>query len=333
MLHLNPKESEIRILPAVKGKAKNLGEFRVDTLNKTLELSVLETKGTNTRLLTRFVSAQGDMLGGYYLQPKELPTPNQLLRPARLTPGPTSQKLFLGSYSYDVDEFAQGLYSINLQGEMKYYDFGKLSHFYEYRSSLATSLRMKARALRKEAKGNAPIKQYRMFFHHVLPHPQGYALIGELFEPITEVEYGRSETSIRSGFKQLSVHAFVCVFDANGTLLWDNSFKLTHNKKLVSTYAWDNSPIIHKAISPEGDVIMAYMKDSEIFYKVLQAKSSSSDRIPIQLPKATDKRMTSSQEDIQHWYGTNFITYGFQRISSKQEPSRTVFYLQQVAFK
>ncbi|AMM50278.1 hypothetical protein TH61_02510 [Rufibacter sp. DG15C] len=336
MLHLNPKEPEVRILPAVSGLARDLGEFRIDTLNKALELLITESQGIHARLQAKFMTAQGAPINTMIIKPKEMPITGQVLWPAKLTPGLTSQKLLLGTYGYKSDEFVQGLYSINMKGEMNYYDFGKLSHFYEYKSSPAAALRMKARALRNEAEGSAPIKQYRMVLHKVQPHPQGYALVGELFEPFvkseTQVEasgflLSSTTTTTKSTIMYKYQHAFACVFDFNGNLLWDNSYKLPDNKR------FSYGPSVRTAITPEGNMIMTYLSKSEIFYKKLQVNSTNSDRIPVQLPKETDKRVTSSQEDIQHWHGTNFIAYGFQRISSKKEASRTVFYLQKVAFE
>ncbi|QHL87340.1 hypothetical protein GU926_07795 [Nibribacter ruber] len=336
ILLLNPKEPEVKILPAVVGKAKNLGEFRVDTLNKSLELSVTETQGITTRLQTRFISTKGEIAGGYYINPKGMPIPGQVLRPARISPGLASQKLFLGVYGHKTDEFVQGLYSINLQGVMRYFDLGKLSHFYEYRSSPAAALRMKARALKQEAKGNAPIKQYRMLLHAVQPHPQGYALIGELYEPSVKVDSHTeasgfllqgTTTTRKTTITFQHQHAFVCVFDFEGNLLWDNSFKLYDYKRLSM------GPGVSTVITPEGHMIMAYLRKGEIFYKHLQPNSTTIESVPVQLPAATDKRVTSSQEDLQHWYGNKFLAYGFQRIRSEKDGGRTVFYLQQVTFE
>ncbi|GAA4314438.1 hypothetical protein GCM10023183_34630 [Nibribacter koreensis] len=239
-------------------------------------------------------------------------------------------------YGYKTDEYVQGIYSINLQGEMRYFDFGKLRHFYEYRSSPAAALRMKSRALRNEAKGKAPIKQNRITLDKIQPHPQGYALVGVLYKSMykTETQEEKSgfllaQTTRTTKHKIIHKyqHAIACVFDYNGNLLWDNSYKLTNNSR--SNFGLG----VKTAITPEGNIIMTYIKDSEIFYKIVQPTSSSSNKVILQLHNTAEKRVISSQEDIQHWYGCNFIAFGFQRINSKTGPSRTVFYLQQVAFE
>ncbi|WP_210466391.1 hypothetical protein [Rufibacter roseolus] len=339
MLHLNPQEEEIKLLPSVLGLKDDLAEFRVDTLSRTMEFVVAESDGLHPRVQARRMNPQGGIIGTYFFQPKPEERTDNTLQTGLLTPGDTLGKLLIGSYGYRSSRFLRGLFTGDLKGNLKYYDLSKLSHFLEYLSPRAQR-RMKARFAQEEAKGKPWTYPYQLLLHPILPHPLGYAVIAEVYhKQFGHDKYYTSRATnpvyapvadarpmMFDGYR--FTHAIACVFDREGNLLWDNSYKLKN-----ITYP-ELTPTVEASISPEGNITMAYPDEKYVWYKTLKQDQSISDeeKVAVRLQEETEKRVASSHEGLAHWYGNNFIAFGFQRIKPKKGSSRTVFYLQNMAF-
>ncbi|ALI99625.1 hypothetical protein DC20_12395 [Rufibacter tibetensis] len=338
MLHLNPLQEEVKLLPAVLGMEKDLGEFRVDTLSRAVEFVVAETNGQRSRVQVKRMNTKGDVTGTYFIQPDLNTRTNNTLQPARLTPGDTLNKFLVGTYGYRTDKYANGLFISTLAGQIAYYDLYKLSHFFEYLSPRGKR-RMKAKLARKEEKERALILEQQVLLHPIMPHPQGFALVGEVYYPhyttLTKDEFrkenGRlphyNDKRIRFDGYQFT-HAIACVFDHEGNLLWDNTYKLRNQ-----TYpALD--PTLKAGVSSAGNITLVYQEKDYVWHKTLKPNASftNKERVLVRLQDKTEKRITSTNEQIIHWYGSNFVAFGFQRIKPAHGEARTVFYLQNMAF-
>ncbi|ALI99626.1 hypothetical protein [Rufibacter tibetensis] len=339
MLHLDPSKEEIELLPAVFGMEEDLGEFRVDTLTKAVEFVVAESNGWRSRVQTKRMNSKGEVIGTYFIQPEMEYRNDNTLQGARLTPGDTLSKTLLGTYGYRTSVFSKGLFTSSLGGDIKYYDFSKLDHFFEYLSPRAER-RMKEKFARQEARGKPLVLRYRLLLHPVMPHPQGYAIVGEIYypqyrnggiNPYTDItgRYPDIRQSVRRQFDGYRfTHAIVCVFDREGNLLWDNSYKLQNE-----TYQ-NLAPTVEAGVSPEGNITLVYPDEEEIWYKTLKPKTSLSneEKVEVRLQDESEKLFASNDEGIIHWYGSNFVAFGFQRIKPAHGEARTVFYLQNMAF-
>ncbi|MBA9076814.1 hypothetical protein [Rufibacter quisquiliarum] len=334
MLHLNPAEEEIRLLPAVFGTEDDLGEFRVDTLTKTVEFVVGETNGWRSRVQTKRMTSLGEVVGTYFLQPRDI---DNNLQPARLTPGDTLSKLLIGTFGYRTTIFSKGLFTGDLAGNLKYYEFSQLKHFFEY-TTPGRQKRLREKFAKREAKGKPMILRYRLLLHPLMPHPQGYALVGEIYYPQynnngytspgpSDFGNGPFTRRVSEGFR--FSHAIACVFDRQGNLIWDNAFKLQNKTYPVL------APTIEAGVMPNGHIAMVYPEDEFLRFKTLQPNVSLSneEKVEVRLQEETDKKVTSNNEGIVHWYGGNFVAFGFQRIRPAAGDARTVFYLQNVVFE
>lgn len=338
MMLLDPAQEELRILPAVFGVEDDLGEFRVDTLAKAVEFVVAESNGYRSRLQTKRLNAQGEVIGTYFLQPSLNAPDDNTLQTGRLTPGDTLSKLMFGTYGYRTALFARGLFSSDLVGDIKYHDFSKLRFFFEFMTPRREK-RMKEKFARQEALGKPLVLRYRLLLHPVLPHPKGYAVIGEVYYPqyrsgaysmpIMDPSLPRMPNSRRmfDGFR--FTHAMVCVFDRQGNLLWDNSYQLSND-----TYA-DLAPTVEAGVSPEGNITLVYPKEDVLRFKTLRpgVSISNEEEVAVRTNSETEKLLSSEREGIVNWYGNTFIAFGFQRIRPEHGPNRTVFVLQEMAFE
>ncbi|WP_207432693.1 hypothetical protein [Sabulibacter ruber] len=339
MLHLNPREEEIKLLPAVFGMEDDLGEFRVDTLTKAVEFVVAESNGWRSRVQTKRMNTKGDVIGTYFIQPEMDWRNDNTLQGGRLTPGDTLSKRVIGTYGHRTSIFSKGLFTSDLSGNLQYYDFSKLGHFFEYLSPRAER-RMKAKFARQEAKGKPLVLRYRMLLHPVIPHPQGYAIVGEIYYPQYRNNTLNQFTYINGRYPDLRdtrsnfdgyrfTHAIVCVFDKQGKLLWDNSYKL---KNLTYPVL---APTVEAGVSESGNITLVYPDEEYIWHKTLKPNVSLSneEKVEVKLQEDSEKMLASNEEGIIHFYGSNFVAFGFQRIKPNSGQARTVFYLQNMLFE
>ncbi|WP_205501876.1 hypothetical protein [Rufibacter psychrotolerans] len=339
MLHLNPSEEAIKLLPAVFGMEEDLGEFRVDTLTRAVEFVVEESNGWRSRVQTKRMNTKGEVIGTYFIQPEMDYRNDNTLQAGRLTPGDTLTKRLIGTYGHRTSIFAKGLFTSDLAGNLQYYDFSKLSHFFEYLSPRAER-RMKAKFARQEAKGKPLVLRYRMLLHPVIPHPLGYAVVGEVYYPQYRDNNLYQYSPLAGRYPELRdirsrvdgfrfTHAIVCVFDKEGKLVWDNSYKLKNR-----TYPL-LAPTIEAGVNPQGHITLVYPDEEYIWYKTVRPNASLSDeeKVEVRVREESEKMLTNQTDGIIHFYGSNFVAFGFQRIRPAQGESRTVFYLQNMAFE
>ncbi|RNI25918.1 hypothetical protein [Rufibacter latericius] len=338
MMRLDPNADEIKLLPAVYGMEDDLGEFRVDTLTHAVEFVVAESNGWRSRVQTKRLNSKGDVIGTYFIQPPMDYRNDNTLQAGRLTPGDTLTKILLGTFGHRTSVFSKGLFSSDLAGNVQYFDFSKLENFFEYLGPRAQR-RMKAKFARQEAKGKPMVLRYRMFLHPVMPHPLGYALVGEIYYPQYRSGSLNQYTTITGRYPDLRqtrstfdgyrfTHAIVCVFDKQGKLLWDNAYKLKNE-----TYP-ELAPTVEAGVTPEGNVSLVFPEEEYIWYKTLKPNVaiSNEEKVEVRLKDETEKRISSNSEGILRWYGSNFIAFGFQRIKPEHGQARTVFYLQNMVF-
>ncbi len=339
LLHLNPSQGEIRALPLTLGLEEDVGEFRVDTLTHAVEVVVAESNGTRSRLQIKRMNSNGEVVGTYFVQPQMEFRSENTLQSARLAPGDTLNKVLVGTFGHRRYTFSKGLFSSSLVGNLRYFDFSKLKHFFEYLSP-RRARRIKAKFARREAKGKPVLLRPRLLLHPVMPHPQGYAMVGEIYYPqyksgplnLYSSIYGSgqdkqpSEQELIEGYQ--FTHAIACVFDHEGNLLWDNSFRLKNE-----TYPELMSKVT-PGVSPAGNITLVYPEEEYVRYKTLRPNVSISDeeKVEVRLQADSEKLYASNEEGIIHWYGSNFIAYGFQRIKPAHGQDRTVFYLQSMTF-
>ena len=120
-------------------------------------------------------------------------------------------------------------------------------------------------------------------------------------------------------------------FDQNGKLIWDNSFEIND----VKTYTLEK----FVKIAVEKDrIILLYLYENTIRSKiisgseVLEGKSVDEMKLKFEGDEVKERETESSKLD--HWYGSNFIAYGVQRVNNKKNlqvaSTRKVFFINKI---
>jgi len=321
------------------------------------EFILSQTNGRKQRLMLKQLSAeQGQLLRSEMVQTES----ERTLITAQLSPPQdTSARLLAGTYGLRGPQYAQGLFTTDLTAPpanpsdprpaLRFYDFRRLRHFFEYLNP-AKEARLRNRSARRDERAEAPLRwHYRLLLHELLPQPGGgYTLVAEVYYPrYLYNSYGPASSLNGLGnFNNLgtygqvpgrtllgirTTHVLVCGFDRRGSLLWDNSYVV-------------DSDLLHSELEeavrtltlPDGRLVLAYLLDNELHYKLInQGEDGPNDlKVPIFTagPGVKEKVLDTRQPDVQPLAGRQYVASGFQRIQSERMPERQVFFLQTLEF-
>lgn len=215
----------------------------------------------------------------------------------------------------------------------KYYNFSEFQNFYKN-----LSVNDLSRIRKVEKKSDEFTIDYNLIVHPVKKAIDQYVFIAEAYFPeyhtVTRMMYdwyGRpmpSYYNVFDGYRYTS--AFVAGFDQDGNLLWDNGLEL-----------WDilSNRIDRRVnvIFDKKDIILAYLNNAEIVYKVIQANDNieSVEYVPVDFYFSRDKLISESGANLIYWYNNYFMSYGYQKIKNNNladQSKRSVFYINKIAF-
>jgi len=324
------------------------------------EFILSQTNGRKQRLLLKQLSAeQGQLLRSEMVQTES----ERTLITAQLSPPQdTSARLLAGTYGLRGLQFAQGLFTTDLTAQpanpsdprpaLRFYDFRRLRHFFEYLNP-AKEARLRSRSARRDEREEAPLRwHYRLLLHELLPQPDGgYTLVAEVYYPrYLYNSYGPSGAigglgalnnpgsmpqsygvAGRTLIGIRTTHVLVCGFDRRGSLLWDNSYVVSSD--LMHS---ELEEAVRTLTLPDGRLVLAYLLDNELHYKLInQGEAGPNDlKVPIFTagPGIKEKVLDTLQPDVQPLGGRRYVASGFQRIQSERMPERQVFFLQTLEF-
>ncbi|MFD1873378.1 hypothetical protein [Hymenobacter bucti] len=323
------------------------------------EYILSQTNGRKQRLMLKQLSAeQGQLLRSEMVQTES----ERTLITAQLSPPQdTSARLLAGTYGLRGPQYAQGLFTTDLTAPpanpsdprpaLRFYDFRRLRHFFEYLNP-AKEARLRSRSARRDEREEAPLRwHYRLLLHELLPRTDGgYTLVAEVYYP--RYLYNSYGASSMGGLGALNnpgsfgqaytmpgrtllgirtTHVLVCGFDRRGNLLWDNAYVV-------------DSDLLHSELEeavrtltlPDGRLVLAYLLDNELHYKLInQGETGPNDlKVPIFTagPGIKEKVLDTRQPDVQPLVGRQYVASGFQRIQGERMPERQVFFLQTLEF-
>jgi hypothetical protein len=141
--------------------------------------------------------------------------------------------------------------------------------------------------------------------------------------------YGRPYSNSYSVFDGYRFSgALVTAFSYEGKMLWDNSMEF---REVISP---ELSPKL--SVTPYGDnLLLAYVSQGKIASKVISdsATVGAFELSSIDLKYPDDKLIAETRSGLVHWYGSFFLSYGFQDIKNvalEGNNRRLVFYLTKV---
>jgi hypothetical protein len=127
-------------------------------------------------------------------------------------------------------------------------------------------------------------------------------------------------------------HAIVAGFDQSGKLIWDNSINFENVKSM------ELKEKINVQIEDGGLTQLVYSQNGAIKSKLIKENTVIDGDRRVELPTGMegDKVRKTSTDDIEYWYGNNYLAWGAQRIVNpagdiQSRGRRNVFYLNKIS--
>ncbi|UPL48242.1 hypothetical protein [Hymenobacter sublimis] len=356
ILLLDLRAATFRFLPSVYEPLPATFTFLADSVTKRAELILSETNGFKSRLQLKQLSDNGQLLHSEFVQAGS----ERGLLEAQLSPGDSAARLLAGTYTLRDSRYSQGLFAADLNAgvtptgqrrSLRYYDFLNFKHFFDFMKP-ARVARMRQRSERLRASDRQYRHRYRLLMHDMLPSPEGYVLVAEVYFPryntssynnlggLYNYGYGNNFGPLARSYNAVNrrnegyrtTHALICGFDRQGNLLWDNSFLLDE----VEHFSLQEAV----RVRPLGDgrrLVMAYLKENEFYYKMVDQTTATPNDWKVELQttttEAAEKTTNTQQEQLITWYGGRFLASGYQHIKPTKGPDREVFFLNVLEFK
>ncbi|SOD77979.1 hypothetical protein [Spirosoma fluviale] len=263
----------------------------------------------------------------------------------KLLPVNQQESILVGNYSTDCTPYSQGIYVTRIHhgeggsvsttetiNDIQYIEFSQLQNFFNYLKPHRQQ-KLLAKAQRKKEEGKDYKFRYRLLVHDLKPTSDGLTLVAEVYYPQyrgSTLAYGGY---LRGGDRYEGfhyTHAFICGFDKQGKLLWDNCFPI---KELLSTELTEMVQV-----SQQNDkMVLAYPNDGEITTEVIQGSKilKETEKFKLKTNAENEKVTFSAQDNLMAWYDRHFIACGFQKIAATKNLNagqREVFYLNKLTY-
>ena len=264
----------------------------------------------------------------------------------KLIPVDESESILVGNYSTDCTPYSQGIYVTRIRHgdgdqtdasdeavtNIQYIEFSQLQNFFNYLKPHRQQ-KLLAKALKKKEEGKDYKFHYRLLVHDLQPTPEGLTLVAEVYYP----QY-RGSTMAYGGYLRGAdryegfryTHAFICGFDRQGKLLWDNCLPI---KELLSA---DLTEMVQVSRQGNRMVLLAYPNDGEINTAVIQGNQvlKETEKFKLQTNTKDEKVTFSTQDNLMAWYDRHFLACGFQKIAPTKNSTlqREVFYLNKLTY-
>ncbi|TGE22880.1 hypothetical protein [Hymenobacter metallicola] len=338
-LMLNLQSGEFQFLPAVYEPLDSQLTFLADSVAKQIKFVVSQTNGVKSRLQVKQISPQGKLLHSEFVQAES----NRSLITAQLSTGDSTNRLMAGTYTLRDNRFSQGLFATDLtqgltptgvRSSLRFYDFLNLKHFFDFMSPNRQA-RLRQRGARRLAAAREFRLHYRLLMHDLLPSPEGYVMVAEIYYPhyrYSNYWYGPGSSLPRNFDGYRTTHAIICGFDRRGNLLWDNTFVL----KDVESVSLQE--MVRVQALPDGRrFALAYLDDQEIRYKVIDRTAPAPNDLLVPIattltPNVKEKPSGTTHGGMQAWYGGRFLAFGYQHVRAANWHGRDVFFVNAVDF-
>lgn len=326
-------------------------ELSVDDKNETFDVTIKNhiPRKTNAMYIDEF-NTDGLKISTLKLVTND---DNRKLNTCRIVALNENEKILIGTYNNATrgnmanpafagfTEGASGIFFCRIlngeQDEIKFYNFSKFKNFYTYIST-RRALKILKKAKKMELKGKELSYNYRLLVHDIIKKDSNYIMVAEAYYPEYHTvnytsydSYGRPVTTsytVFDGFRY--TNAIIACFDKKGEMLWDNSFEiwniLTFNLKERVNVLFDGD-----------DVLLTYSNEGNIASKIIRGNEvvEGKQYTEIESTYSNDRLISDYNSDMEYWYDSYFISYGYQKIKNTQQNKnkRVVFYFNKIAFQ
>ncbi len=260
----------------------------------------------------------------------------------KLLPVDEHESLLVGNYSTNCTPYSQGIYVTRIRlndagntdqpaNPIQYIEFSQLQNFFNYLKPHRQQ-KLLARALKKKEEGKDYKFHYRLLVHDLKLTPNGITLVAEVYYPQYRGSTAAYGNYLRGadrydGFRY--THAFICGFDRQGKLLWDNCFPI---KELLSKDLTEMVQVSHQ----NDRIVLAYPNDGEITTEVIQESKvlKATEKFKLQTNSENEKVTFSAQDNLMAWFDRHFLAFGFQKIAPTKNATvqREVFYMNKLTY-
>jgi hypothetical protein len=364
IIHYELADKQIRVIPGFFQKDTELVDLRTNQ-NQTFN-TVLIDRGSkeNRKLVMRTFDETGKQLLEDIVpidEQKSLQNGiTSILEREDLavmgTWGERNSKQSIGFYFMYVDPFKEQ--------QIKYIDFGQLTHYLDYISP------KRAERIKQNSADDAKAGRVPNYTNYVMPfriaeYPDGFLLLAEVYTPVSNVNpyysspyyynpyyspygfnpYGfyypglsrmyrpYSYSSNARNTNEIRTHETVLIsFGGDGKVNWDYSVKLDEMKM----------PSIEQVADfclAKDSVYFLYKKESDIKVKMISSKDDKAleNSVKVQTSDPVDEIRSEKEYEggVRQWYGSTFYVYGYQTIrnNTKEDRVRDVFYVNKVVVK
>lgn len=329
------KTQKSKILPGLFNEAGELTQIKINADESFNVLISAKNYQKQQTLWLKNYDRLGKLERNVMLQPEG----NNSLIFGRAIQANNNSQIITGVYGTRNSQYSRGLFVARVTDDgvqqIKYYNYAELENFFKYMRAKREQ-RVKERINRKKIKGRKIKFEYRFLVHELVPYKNQFILLGEAFYPRYKQTYG-SGYGISSGATTYTfdgyqyTHAVVLGIDANGELLWDNSFEIND----VKTFTLEQ---FVKMDAQKEKIALLYLYDNKIRTKIIQdsivleGKTSNLLQPKSESSQATERETIVNKLD--YWYGDYFLAYGVMDSPSFMNRSRKkVFFVSKVSYQ
>ncbi len=343
-------DRSVKVLPGLYVNHMEISSLEIDEARQEVNVLVHSLK-RHCRFSIRTYSADHKLL-----RTVDLAGAKNSLISGKLLPLNDEESLLIGNYSTDCTPYSQGIYVTRIRhdytspsgetrsGEtrsgqaqadgtdIEYIEFSQLQNFFNYLKPKRQQ-KLMARVNKRKEEGKDYKFRYRLLVHDIQRSPNGLTLVAEVYYPQyrgSTLPYAGMLRGTDRGFEGFHyTHAFVCGFDRQGNLLWDNCLPI---KELTSPELTEMVQV-----SQQGNrMVLAYPNDGAITTEVIQGSKvlKESEKFKLRTNTEAERVTFSAQDNLMAWYGRHFLAFGVQKIASQRSyvTQREVFYLNKLTY-
>ncbi|SDL24712.1 hypothetical protein SAMN05421823_1057 [Catalinimonas alkaloidigena] len=336
VVHYDLNLRRSRVLSSIYGNNTEVDAIYFDPYTQDINVLLAVYRRRRFRLHLNVYETGGDLL---HTEEIESSKARNFLS-ARLTTPMPGRQMAIGTYSDRSLYFPQGTFVLNwARGEREEVELSKFTEFDNFFNHLKPHRqeRIKRRIFRRREKGKEYRVRYRFLLHDLVPVGDKYLFVAEAYYPQYRSESyrgsigpsGYSSYRVFDGFRY--THTFLCMLDADGNRLWDNSLTMP------SVVSYDLVEMA--AVYTQGDTVTAVFSDEdrELIVNRLVNGEKLEEPAAIHYPMAHEGDEESKTKSLYlfPWYGNQLIAWGEQRIVNKDAPlselNRGVFFISKVS--
>ncbi len=343
-----------RVLPGLYANNVELNSLELDEARQEVHV-LTHTDRRGCTFLLRSYSSDGKPIRTVAFADAK----NSLVS-GKLLPINEDELLLVGNYSTDCTPYSKGIYVAKVAHtdvdrfdptRLRLIPFSEMSHFFDYLQPRKLQ-RLRFRIDKRAEQGKEVRLRYRLLVHDLIPMANGLTLVAEVYYPQYKATttaanrlgyYGSISPGLSNQLNRPSVinrnfdgfrytHAFLCGFDRQGNLLWDNCLPI---EDLVSQHL---SPMVQ--VSTQGEqMTLAYPNANQIKTEVIERDKIVTPPTSFDLKTTSDpqkeKVIVDDEDSVIAWYGSYFLAFGLQKIQSTQSTQlpRSVFYVNKLGME